>query len=63
MPQLTIPADTYLKLARRAAAMNVTVEQFVIPALERDRRGGGRKRSSAHSTRRPSLRPVEGPIR
>ena len=35
MPQLTIPADTYEKLARRAAAMNVTVEQFVTYALER----------------------------
>jgi hypothetical protein len=35
MPQLTIPADTYEKLARRAAALNVTVEQLVTPALER----------------------------
>jgi hypothetical protein len=35
MPQLTIPADTYEKLARRAAAMNVTVEQLVTRALER----------------------------
>ncbi len=35
MPQLTVPADTYEKLARRAAAMNVTVEQLVTPALER----------------------------
>jgi hypothetical protein len=34
MPQLTIPADTYEKLARRAAALNVTVEQLVTPALE-----------------------------
>ena len=35
MPQLTIPAATYEKLARRAAALNVTVEQLVTPALER----------------------------
>jgi hypothetical protein len=35
MPQLTIPDDTYERLARRAAALNVTVEQLVTPALER----------------------------
>jgi hypothetical protein len=35
MPQLTIPANTYEKLVRRAAALNVTVEQLVTPALER----------------------------
>ncbi|HVS34874.1 MAG TPA: hypothetical protein VMS17_04780 [Gemmataceae bacterium] len=35
MPHLAIPADTYEKLVRRAAAMNVTVEQLIIPALER----------------------------
>ncbi len=35
MPQLTIPAATYEKLARRAAELNVTVEQLVTPALER----------------------------
>jgi hypothetical protein len=34
MPQLTIPAETYEKLARRAAALHVTVEQLVTPALE-----------------------------
>jgi hypothetical protein len=35
MPQLTIPAETYEKLTRRAAELNVTVEQLVTPALER----------------------------
>jgi hypothetical protein len=35
MPLLTIPADTYEKLASRAAALNVTVEQLVTAALER----------------------------
>jgi hypothetical protein len=35
MPQLTIPEDTYERLARRAAALNVTVEQLAVPALER----------------------------
>ena len=35
MPQFTIPDDTYERLARRAAALNVTVEQLVTPALER----------------------------
>jgi hypothetical protein len=35
MPQLTIPAETYEKLSRRAAELNVTVEQLVTPALER----------------------------
>jgi len=35
MPQLTIPAETYEKLAGRAAAMKVTVEQLVSPVLER----------------------------
>ncbi|HKI32225.1 MAG TPA: hypothetical protein VKA46_10180 [Gemmataceae bacterium] len=35
MPQLTILDDTYERLARRAAALNVTVEQLVTPVLER----------------------------
>jgi hypothetical protein len=35
MPQLTIPDDTYQRLARRAAALHVPVEQLVTPALER----------------------------
>jgi hypothetical protein len=35
MPQLTIPDDTYERLASLAAALNVTVEQLVTPALER----------------------------
>jgi hypothetical protein len=34
MPQLTIPAATYEKLALRAAELNVTVEQLVAPALD-----------------------------
>lgn len=34
MPQLTIPGDTYERLARRAATPNMTVEQFITPALE-----------------------------
>jgi hypothetical protein len=33
--QLTIPDDTYERRARRAAALNVTVEQLVTPGLER----------------------------
>ena len=35
MPQLTISAETYEKLTRRAADLNITVEQLVTLALER----------------------------
>jgi hypothetical protein len=35
MPQITISADRYEQLARRAAALNVTVEQLVSVALDR----------------------------
>jgi hypothetical protein len=41
MPQLTIPAETYEKLSRRAAELNVTVEQLVTPVLERVAEVGG----------------------
>jgi hypothetical protein len=34
MPQLTIPDDTYQRLACRAAALNMTVEQLVTSTLE-----------------------------
>ncbi len=34
MPQLTIPDDIYERLARRAASLNVTIEQLLAPILE-----------------------------
>jgi hypothetical protein len=37
MPQLTIPTEIHENLVRRAAALNVTVDQLVTPALERNR--------------------------
>ena len=36
MPTLTIPEDTYRRLAARAEALHVTVEQLVVPVLERE---------------------------
>jgi hypothetical protein len=35
MPQLTIPDDTFPRLAARAAALNISVDDLVQPALER----------------------------
>ena len=40
MPQLTISTDAYEKLARRAADLNLTVEQFVTAVLERAAEAG-----------------------
>jgi hypothetical protein len=34
MSQLTIPDELFERLARRAAALNVTVEQLIAPALD-----------------------------
>lgn len=33
MPTITIPEETYQRLAARAAALNTTVEQLAAPAL------------------------------
>ena len=35
MPQVDIPDETFAKLVRRAAKLNVTVEELVAPVLER----------------------------
>ena len=35
MPQITIPEDTYRRLAARAAALDVSVDDLVQPALAR----------------------------
>jgi hypothetical protein len=35
MTQPTIPDDTYERLVRRADALNLTVEQLIVPLLER----------------------------
>ncbi len=35
MPQLTVPEDTFRRLAVRAAALNVSVDDLVKPALDR----------------------------
>ncbi len=34
MPTISIPDDTYKRLADRAAAIGATVEQFVVPLLD-----------------------------
>jgi hypothetical protein len=34
MPSLTVPDDVFERLAKRAAALNVTVEQLVAPLLD-----------------------------
>jgi hypothetical protein len=35
MPQLTIPEDTFRRLSERAAALKISVEELVKPALDR----------------------------
>ena len=35
MPHLTVPEDTFRRLAARAAALNVSVDDLVKPALDR----------------------------
>jgi hypothetical protein len=40
MPSLDIPADTFRRLAERAAALNVSVEDLVRPVLEQLARNG-----------------------
>ena len=34
MPSLTIPDETFQRLAKRAAALNLTVEQLIAPLLD-----------------------------
>ena len=35
MPNVTIPEDTFRRLAERAAAINISVDDLVKPALDR----------------------------
>ena len=35
MPQVTVPEETFRRLSERAAALNVSVDSFILPALER----------------------------
>jgi hypothetical protein len=35
MPKVTVPADTFRRLAARAAALNISVDDLVKPALDR----------------------------
>jgi len=35
MPQVTVQEDTFRRLSERAAALNVSVDDFVKPALDR----------------------------
>jgi hypothetical protein len=35
MPQLTVPEETFRRLAARAAALNISVDDLVQPALDR----------------------------
>ena len=40
MPSVTIPNETFERLAKRAAALNVTVEQLIAPLLDRAAESG-----------------------
>jgi hypothetical protein len=40
MPSVNVPEETFRRLAERAAALNVTVEELVRPALEGLARNG-----------------------
>ncbi len=40
MPQLTEPEETYRRLAERAAALNISVDELVRPTLDRLVGGG-----------------------
>ncbi|MGA8350326.1 MAG: hypothetical protein WB773_21220 [Isosphaeraceae bacterium] len=35
MPHLTVPEDTFWRLAAKAAALNISVDDLVQPALDR----------------------------
>jgi hypothetical protein len=35
MPHVTVPEDTFQRLSARAAALNISVDDFVKPALDR----------------------------
>ena len=35
MPHLTVPEDTFRRLAAKAAALNISVDDLVQPALDR----------------------------
>jgi hypothetical protein len=35
MPSVTIPPDVFERLEKRAAALNITVEQLIVPLLDR----------------------------
>ena len=35
MPQVTVPEDTFLRLSARAAALNISVNDLIKPALDR----------------------------
>ncbi len=35
MPQLTVPEDTFRRLAAKAAALKISVDDLVQPALDR----------------------------
>ena len=35
MPHVTVPEDTFRRLAERAAALNISVDDLVKPALDR----------------------------
>ena len=53
MPQLTVPEDTFRRLSARAAALNVSVDDLVKPALDRlAETGATARRANASADRR-----------
>ena len=46
MPSVTIPDETFERLAVRAAALNVTVEELIAPLLDLAAQSGGNGKST-----------------
>lgn len=56
MPTITVPDDTYRRLAERAAAQGTTVEQLAAPALEQLAGGAG---ENGHTVTSPADPPYD----
>ncbi len=50
MPFVSIPTETFERLALRAAALNVTVDELIAPLLDRAMAGDGLLAPSSEST-------------
>ena len=50
MPTVTIPDETFERLAKHAAALNLTVEQLIAPLLDLAAQSGGNGHLSSSAT-------------